>query len=181
MELNLIEKSFIGLEQFVILMTLAGLFGLLLGIERIAVHKTTGMRTYALVTLSSAFFVLIGRTASHMIIMDNNAIILQFAAAIITGVGFLGAGLILHKNDQVQNVTTAAGLWMCAAIGMATGFGLIWYATLATFMTFITLHVLSSLERYMKKNIFHELPEGTCNNCGSCDVCSAIDTKKYIQ
>jgi putative Mg2+ transporter-C (MgtC) family protein len=175
MEINFIELGTAGLEQFTILMTLAGLFGLLLGIERITVHKTTGMRTYALVTLSSAFFVLIARTAMVLFQLDNSAAVIQFAAAIVTGVGFLGAGLIFHKGDQVQNVTTAAGLWMCAAIGMATGFGFVWYATLATFMTFFTLRILSRLERYMKLNYFsQESSDYTIESCecGACDICN---------
>lgn len=170
MELNLIELGTAGLGQFSILMTLAGLFGLLLGIERNSMHKTAGMRTYALVSLSAAFFVLIARTAVFTFHIEYTAIIIQFAAAIITGVGFLGAGLIFHKDDKIQNVTTAAGLWMCAAIGMATGFGFIWYAGLATGMTFITLRILSTVERAMKRRLFPE-QESICNNCGSCDDC----------
>lgn len=171
MQINFIELGTAGLDQFFILMTLAGLFGLLLGIERNAMHKTAGMRTYALVSLSAAFFILIARTALSVFHIDNTAIVVQFAAAIVTGVGFLGAGLILHNGAKIENVTTAAGLWMCAAIGMATGFGFIWYAAMATGMTFITLRILSAVERAMKKRLFPQ-EESTCNDCGSCDICN---------
>jgi putative Mg2+ transporter-C (MgtC) family protein len=172
MQINFIELGTAGLDQFFILMTLAGLFGLLLGIERNAMHKTAGMRTYALVSLSAAFFVLIARTAMLSFHIDNSTIVIQFAAAIVTGVGFLGAGLILHNGAKIENVTTAAGLWMCAAIGMATGFGFIWYAATATGMTFITLRILSAVERAMRKNLFPE-EISPCDNCGSCDACNS--------
>lgn len=174
MEMNFIELGTSGLLEFFILMSLAGLCGLLLGIERISVHKTTGMRTYGLVSLSAAFFILIARTAFMTFHIDNNAIVVQFAAAIVTGVGFLGAGIIFHKDDQAQNVTTAAGLWMCAAIGMATGFGFIWYAAIATFMTFVTLRILSIVEHRMRNKYFPMPDQAQVQNCtcGSCNICN---------
>lgn len=154
MNYSLISYDTSFIFGFLILMGVSLLLGLLLGLERVSVHKTAGMRTYALVTLSATFFILSARMFVQEMHIENISTIVSFAAAIITGVGFLGAGLILHKDLQIQNVTTAAGLWMCAAIGMSVGFGFIVYAACATLLSFITLRMISHIEHSIRVNIF---------------------------
>ncbi len=138
-------------------LTLAMTLGLLLGFERILVHKTAGMRTYALVSMTSALFIAISEIVTHTYILASGEFItdpLRVAAQVVVGIGFLGAGLIFFKDDKVQNLTTASGLWTCAAIGMAVGFGLYKEAIFATLLTFFVLGALSFIERKIRLRIF---------------------------
>lgn len=125
---------------FFIQLIIAMVLGLLLGAERSIAGKTAGMRTYALVSIGSCLFVTISIiiTARYAGIMNFDP--LRVTAGIITGIGFLGAGLIIVQEKQAQGLTTAAGLWMSAGIGAAVGYGL--YA-IAVFTTLITLLVFT--------------------------------------
>lgn len=137
---------------FVLLMiklVLAMVLGIILGLERIYAHKTAGMRTYALVTIAAAFFVIIAKGFTAEI--DP---IIRMASQIIVGVGFLGAGLIIFKDGHIENLTTAAGMWMCAGIGMAVGFGMFREAIFVTILTFFVLGVLSFAERAIRLKVF---------------------------
>lgn len=113
--------------------------GIVLGLERQRSNKDAGLRTYALVAAGSALFTVLsieGFPGS-----DTSRV----AAQIVTGIGFLGAGLIFRQGASVQGLTTAAGLWSVAAIGMAAGTGL-W--GLAIVVTVIVLLVLKVSDRY---------------------------------
>ncbi len=144
--------------QFLIVITklcIAMILGLLLGLERVYAHKTAGMRTYALVCVSTCFFIIISLfIGDHIAIRGDSFSPAQIAAAVITGVGFLGAGLIFFQNNHVQNLTTAAGLWVCAGIGMAVGYGMFREAAFATILTFFVFSVLSIVERYIRLKFF---------------------------
>jgi putative Mg2+ transporter-C (MgtC) family protein len=94
---------------------LAVVLGGVIGWQREVHGKAAGARTYALVTAGSALF-----TVLSVNIFPNDGA--RIAAQIVTGIGFLGAGAILHKESRVVGLTTAAGLWITAAIGMAVGF-----------------------------------------------------------
>jgi putative Mg2+ transporter-C (MgtC) family protein len=140
-------------------LTLAMSLGLLLGFERILVNKTTGMRTYALVSMTSAMFIAISEIVTRSYILQGLGVTpdpLRVAAQVVVGIGFLGAGLIIFKDNKVQNVTTAGGLWTCAAIGMAVGFGLYAEAVFAALLTFIVFGVLSILERKVRVRVFSD-------------------------
>jgi len=95
---------------------LALLLGGVLGWQREYWGKSAGPRTYALVCGGSALFTILSLTA-----FGNSTA--SIASAVVSGIGFLGAGTILHKENRVEGLTTAAGLWMVAAIGMAIGTG----------------------------------------------------------
>ena len=140
---------------FIIKMSLAMILGLFLGLERIYAHKTVGLRTYALASVATCFFVTlslyVGTNLSHLGDGFNPAFIV---GSVITGIGFLGAGLIFFKDDHMQNLTTAAGLWVCAGIGMAVGFGMYREAIFVTILTFFVLGILSSVERYIRLTFF---------------------------
>ncbi|MEK7460230.1 MAG: MgtC/SapB family protein [Patescibacteria group bacterium] len=126
--------------------------GMSLGIERAIVGKTAGMRTYGLVTMGSALFVIIGVTAAGGF---NSAVAsvesLRMTGQIIVGVGFLGAGLIFHQGAKVSGVTTAAGIWVAAGIGMAIGYGLYVLAVATTVLAIFIFTVLWNLENSLKK------------------------------
>ena len=100
-------------------LVLAALFGALIGLDREARHKPAGVRTFSIVAVGSALFTLVGILAFGE--GDPGA---RIAAQIVTGVGFLGAGTILHPRGAVHGLTTAAGIWGVAAVGMGFGAGL---------------------------------------------------------
>jgi len=110
----------------------ATLLGAVIGLEREISAQPAGLRTHMLVSLGSALFTLVGADAVHT---DPTRI----AAQVVTGIGFLGAGAILRSGVTVHGLTTAASLWMTAAIGLAVGMRQ-WYA--AGYTTAIGLAVL---------------------------------------
>ena len=117
---------------------LAVVLGSLMGFERRLAHKTAGMRTFALVTLGAAVFSIMSQSVG-----DAGRI----ASGIVTGIGFLGAGLIIlrHNNgeeERVWGLTTAAGLWVAAAVGMAIGFRYYEVAILTALLTIFVFAVM---------------------------------------
>lgn len=140
----------------------AALFlGMSLGIERALAGKTAGMRTYGLVTMGSALFVIIGVIAGGGYnSLDGSLESLRLTGQIITGVGFLGAGLIIFKSSKVSGVTTAAGIWTSAGVGMAIGYGLYSLAIVATVLTLFVFTGLWYIEDRLKTLIRDEDEEG---------------------
>src|SRR5438270_9112624 len=105
--------------QIVILrIALALVFGAIIGVEREWRHKAAGIKTNTLVALGSAAFSIMSNTFG-----PNNHNPAQLAAAVISGIGFIGAGVIIHRGPNVQGVTTAATLWAGASMGVAFGLG----------------------------------------------------------
>jgi putative Mg2+ transporter-C (MgtC) family protein len=126
--------------EIILRLVLATIIGVILGVEREYVGKPAGMRTYALVTLGSAVFTIIsiyGFSDSEGIIDAS-----RVAAQIVTGIGFLGAGLIIVRGEKVEGLTTATGLWVSAAIGMAIGAGMYIVAVSAAILAFIVMVVM---------------------------------------
>lgn len=128
------------------------LLGLLLGLERVYAHKTAGMRTYALVSVASAMFVSVSIFIGEHFYQFSDSFNPAFIPGnIIVGVGFLGAGLILHHKDgHIENLTTSGGLWACAGIGMMVGFGMWKEAVFMTFLIFFVLGIMSTVERSIR-------------------------------
>src|SRR6202789_2617414 len=105
---------------------LAFVLSALIGLEREIRHKSAGLRTYTLVGFAAALIMLISKYG-FMNILANDRIVLdpsRIAAQIVTGIGFIGGGLIFVRRDSVRGLTTAALVWLTAAIGMACGAGL---------------------------------------------------------
>jgi putative Mg2+ transporter-C (MgtC) family protein len=125
--------------QVVVRLTLAALLGGLLGFEREQAGKAAGIRTHMLVALGSAFFVLIPVQAGI-----GGGDLSRVLQGVITGVGFLGAGTILKGNHkgQIYGLTTAAGIWFTAAVGIAAGLGREATALLGTILAFLILTVV---------------------------------------
>ena len=136
--------SSLYLEIFIGLL-LAIFFGAVLGIERNLAGKMAGMRTYALVSLGSALFVSISRLVLASVQSPMlNADPLRLASQVVVGIGFIGAGLVVFRGSELTGITTAAGVWVSAAVGMACGFGL--YA-LALFATGLIGNLLGVIKR----------------------------------
>ncbi len=129
---------------------IASVLGLLLGAERSLAGKTAGMRTYALVSLASALFVVISLEVTNVYMGKTPFDPMRTMAAVISGIGFIGAGLIIFRENALKGLTTAAGLWVTAAVGAATGFGLIEIAIFATFLTLIVFTLVWFVENKLK-------------------------------
>jgi putative Mg2+ transporter-C (MgtC) family protein len=125
----------------------AVILGGVVGVQREKVGKPAGLRTHMLVCLGTAVVVL-GCSGIGMN-MDGLSRVIQ---GIVTGIGFIGAGTILKLTEQkeIQGLTTAAGLWMTAAIGVAVGLGALGIAVIATVLTVIVLY-LQGLEETLNK------------------------------
>lgn len=130
--------------EFSIRIIIALVLGLLIGIERVRSHKIAGPRTYALVSMGAALFVVTGEIVHEMLNVNDDS--LRIAAQIVVGIGFLGGGMIMFKNGEKTGLTTAAGLWVAAAIGVACGFGFFTLATIATIATVLTFTLLWTIE-----------------------------------
>jgi len=125
-----------GHTLFFLHMLLAALLGALIGIQRERSGKAAGPRTYGLVSLGAALFTTLSINAF------GEAESSRVAAQIVTGIGFLGAGIIIHKQGgTVEGLTTAAGLWAVSAIGMAVGAGWIIEAVIVSIIIFLLLAV----------------------------------------
>lgn len=125
-------------------LVLAAFLGGLIGLERETGQRPAGLRTFMLVSTGSALFTILSIHAFPADTgMRDSA---RVAAQIVSGIGFLGVGTMWRSRSAVKGLTTAAGLWVAAAIGMAvgTGFGLL--ATMATVLVLIILAVLLRLE-----------------------------------
>ena len=129
-----IDPTSVMLLKLVLAMVLGGV----IGTERaILAHQPAGTRTFGLVALGACLFILISNYVTTAFINVADIQPTFMAAAIITGIGFLGGGLIIFRHDALHGVTTAAGLWITAAIGAATGFGMFAVAVFATLLTLI--------------------------------------------
>jgi putative Mg2+ transporter-C (MgtC) family protein len=126
---------------------LAALLGGVLGLEREWHHKAAGLRTNILIALGAALF-----TLMSMELADNGrGDPTRIASQIVTGIGFLGAGAIMRTNAGVQGLTTAAAVWVNAAIGVAVGGGRYHLALIATGVTLIVLLVLPPIEAWLDR------------------------------
>lgn len=142
---------FLPYADLIVRLGVAIILGGLVGTERTISHRRAGMRTYALVSLGACLFILVGELVAPM--SGNGTDTLRIASQIITGIGFLGAGLIIVKGTHISGLTTAAGLWVAAGIGMAAGFGLYVLALLATLFTLFVLVILRSVEDGIKEKV----------------------------
>jgi len=124
---------------------IATLLGTIIGFEREWRGKPAGLRTLALVSAGSAIFTIISH---HMGIMGggDRSDITRIASNIVTGVGFLGAGIIFRGNNHVKGLTTAATVWVSAAIGMAAGIGSYSVAVVSTAIVWVVLVVMQKIE-----------------------------------
>jgi putative Mg2+ transporter-C (MgtC) family protein len=124
------------------------------GLEREIHQKNAGLRTYTLVGTGAALFMLISKYGfsdvleSRLVVLDPS----RMAAQIVTGVGFLGAGLIFVRRDAVRGLTTAAGVWVIAAIGSAAGAGLPVLAVLGTGIYFLIVAVFPVVTRRLPRS-----------------------------
>ncbi len=126
----------------------AMIFGAVIGIQRERAGKPAGLRTHMLVALGAAVFII----ASGEFGMNADSIS-RVIQGLVTGIGFLGAGAILKLYDKraVEGLTTAAGIWMTAALGVAVGLGRFGLALLATLLAWMTLSLVRQMEHILNR------------------------------
>lgn len=117
------------------------LFGGIIGLEREYRSKDAGFRTHFLVALGAALFTIISQYGFGDGVKDSSRV----AAQVVSGIGFIGAGLIVFQRNTVRGLTTAAGLWVTAAIGMACGVGMYALAAIVTVLILLGLEVLNEI------------------------------------
>jgi putative Mg2+ transporter-C (MgtC) family protein len=132
---------------------LAFVLAALIGLERELRGKAAGLRTHTLVGVASALIVLISKYGFSDVLVHGLVVLdpSRVAAQIVSGIGFLGAGLIFVRRDVVSGLTTAATIWLTAAVGMACGAGLAGLAAVVTALYFVALYVFPALVRRMPK------------------------------
>jgi len=128
-------------DALVRLVVASGLTGLL-GAEREIRRKEAGLRTFTLVGIGAALFTVVGP-----LVVPNGGDFTRIAAQVVTGIGFIGAGVIFRQGSHTKNLTTAAGVWAAAAVGMAAGAGLFILASGATAIILVALTVYGYIER----------------------------------
>lgn len=147
-------ESIIGNNlDILIRLSVAMLLGVVLGVERAVAHKTASMRTYGLVSMGAALFVIISEIISQKYMGISSFDPLRMASQVIAGVGFLGAGMIIFQESgqKISGLTTAAGLWVSAGIGIAAGFGFYFLAAFATILSLFIFTVLWFIEKKIKE------------------------------
>jgi putative Mg2+ transporter-C (MgtC) family protein len=131
----------IPLWEIFVRLLLATLFGGMVGAERELTGKPAGLRTMILVSLGSALFMIVSILAAPPSFDP-----MRLAAGVVTGIGFLGAGAIFREGLSVRGITTAATIWVAAALGLSVGSGLYWPALFALALAIVTLVLLHPLE-----------------------------------
>ncbi len=138
--------------------------GMVIGVERVWAHKTAGMRTYALVSMGSALFVIVSNEMVKYYSGFSGLNPLMIIAQIVVGVGFIGSGLIFSKESKMMGLTTATGLWVSAGIGMAAGFNLYGIAIISTIFTLFIFTVLWFVEEQLRKTKYFKDNTSIDNN-----------------
>jgi putative Mg2+ transporter-C (MgtC) family protein len=133
-------------DEALLRLALAAVLGGLIGVERELREREAGLRTHLLVALGSALFTLSSAYGFHAFLASGQAVVrvdpTRIAAQIVTGIGFLGAGAIIRQGLSVRGLTTAATLWVVAAVGLAAGAGYYSAAVITTALVLIALYPL---------------------------------------
>jgi putative Mg2+ transporter-C (MgtC) family protein len=144
------DFEFVSVDElaFLVALSLSVISGLLMGVERETRHKDAGISTHILVITGSMLFTYL----SMRVDPESSS---RIAAQVVSGIGFLGAGLIIKEGTSVRNLTTAASLWFAAAIGMSFGFG------------YYLIGTLSAILGVVIPRIPHLKDRGECSTCGA--------------
>lgn len=170
--INSLEVTTIG-SVYKLLLSL--LLGAVIGYERRRKGQTAGVRTFSLISMGATLAMLLSIYVPQEYLGLKNGDPGRIAAQVITGIGFLGAGAIIQMKGSVRGLTTAAGIWMVAIIGMAVGLGLYWLSTVATALI---LFILVQLEKIEQKVIRGS--ESRIIHIRTCDIIHDIADYKAI-
>lgn len=124
-----------------------------IGAERELQHKSAGLRTNTLVGIGAALFMLISKFGTldvlhqYLVVLDPSRI----AAQIVSGIGFLGGGIIFKQRNEIRGLTTAAAVWLSAAVGAACGAGLLRLASASTLLYFVTVLIYPTFWHFLQR------------------------------
>ncbi len=135
-------------------LALAFILSALIGLEREVRQKSAGVRTYTLVGVSAALFMLVSKHGFNDVLVSSQVVLdpSRVAAQIVSGIGFIGGGVIFMRRDVVRGLTTAASVWLTAAIGMACGAGLLLLALATVAGHFIIMLGFPPLVRRLRRS-----------------------------
>jgi putative Mg2+ transporter-C (MgtC) family protein len=142
----------ISLRDQAVRLTLAALLGGIIGLERERLDRAAGLRTHALVAMASALVMIVSAFGFDEVVTADRTVVAdptRIAAQVVSGIGFLGAGVIILRKNTVRGLTTAASVWAVAGIGLAVGIGLYFSAAFATAIVLVIQGVLRPLEQRM--------------------------------
>jgi putative Mg2+ transporter-C (MgtC) family protein len=146
-----------GVKQFIEL-GIAFVLSAVIGLEREYRHKSAGLRTYTIVGTAAALFLLVSKYG-FMDVLQNERVVLdpsRVAAQIVSGIGFIGAGIIFVHEERVNGLTTAATVWLVSGIGMACGAGLPLLAIAVTLAYFVVALLFPLILRILPGNPNHD-------------------------
>lgn len=150
------DTEFLSLGDIVLRLGVAFIAGSVLGLERSLHRQVAGLRTHILICTGSTLLMLLSIWMPQKYQLGDPG---RIAAQVVSGIGFLGAGAILRLGNNVKGLTTAASLWVVAAIGLALGAGLFAAAGITMLLGLITLVALSGLENRFFPNVRNKLIE----------------------
>jgi putative Mg2+ transporter-C (MgtC) family protein len=143
------ELPTLNWDESLLRLALAAALGGLIGVEREIREREAGLRTHLLVAVGSALFTIVSAYGFHAFLASGQSVVradpTRIAAQIVTGIGFLGAGAIIRQGLSVRGLTTAASLWVVAAIGLAAGAGYYSAAVITTGLVLVSLWPLRIL------------------------------------
>lgn len=142
-------------REFTVKLFIALLCGLLIGLERQINRKEAGMRTHSLVALGSAIFILM----SYEIVLKFGGDITRIIGQVVTGVGFICAGVIMHNGASIQGLTTSATIWCASAVGCIAAGGYFAEAFISTGMVIFVNAILKKADRYINARYKHKHPK----------------------
>ena len=147
--------------DFILRLFIAALLGGMIGLEREYREKAAGLRTHFLVALGSALFMIISVYGFNGVLTNSqmHLDVSRIAAQVVSGIGFLGAGTIIFQKNAVHGLTTAAGVWVTAAIGLTCGAGMYVLASSATLLVLIGLEAFNYLLKILEKRQGEEKEE----------------------
>lgn len=124
--------------EIVLRLLLAAALGAVIGFQRERAKKAAGLRTHILISLGAALFTIVSLFG-----FPGTADVSRVAAGVVTGIGFIGAGVVIHgtRGERVVGLTTAASIWITAAVGLAAGAGMYIVATVAAVLTLLVLFI----------------------------------------
>ena len=144
--------------NFILRIFVAAILGGFIGLEREYREKAAGFRTHFLVALGSALFMIVSAYGFEgaLVTPEHRLDVSRIAAQVVSGIGFIGAGTIIFQKNAVRGLTTAAGVWVTAAIGLACGAGMYELATAATVLVLFGLEafnfVLHKFDRHRQSS-----------------------------
>ncbi|REC42001.1 MgtC/SapB family protein [Chryseobacterium pennipullorum] len=162
------------IKNELLLILISVILGLMIGAEREYRNKSAGLRTFILVCFGSCLFTIL----SIKIGVANPD---RLAANIITGIGFLGAGVIFKGDNKIDGITTATTIWATASIGMAVGSGYVYFSLLGTALVLVVLSSLTFLQSFIDNN--HKIRDYKIAVTGSADIshCEEMFKKHHLK